>query len=350
MARMSFQISDELRAFLRQVVVRIDWSEDGNSLVGPDAFADECCSGGRADGDVYEFAYLGRDGESRWKLALREQQIRDIVGGQLTEIDADREDIAQRTQRGDALIVWGEYADDGMRVRTQRELAIALDALHAAAAEPDAAKSLRLWSTADDQLFAVIYGEQCAIYVVQYRDGYGTSAGDPTRTETFAITDHDAGMLVVPWADCVPWPVARSALLGFAETGELGDEVGLDGRIPGALLILGDTTRESELATRGTPNADPARTSLLRVNPFARWARRLIDALRGLELIELLDLRLDAVTLSLAAILAAHGEDALDSLRIAERLTNEIGAAKGVDRMFATPGDLQVALRRTREG
>ncbi len=94
---------------------------------------------------------------------LREQQIRDIAGGQLTEIDAEREDIEQRAARGDALIVWGEYAEDSMRIRTPHDLGVALDALHAIAEQPDMPQSFRLWSTADDQLFGVVYGEQAAI-------------------------------------------------------------------------------------------------------------------------------------------------------------------------------------------
>jgi hypothetical protein len=331
---------------MRRVVVRIDWSDDGNSLVGDNAISDENTSGGKTSGDTYRFTYFAKDQTSRWNIALREQQIRDIAGGELSEIDAERDDISTRAAKGDPLIIWGTYPDDAMRVRTERELGIALDALYAAAAQPDAAKSLRLWSRLDDQLFAVIYGEQCAIYVVQTSDGgYGTTAGDHTRTEAFDITDHDVGTLTIPWADCVPWPDARKALIGFAETGELGLE--LDYRMPSALLILGDTSREHELETRGQPAADPSRTSLVRINPYTRWARRLIDALRTLELIELLDVAVDGVTLQVAATLASHGDEAVDSLRMAERVAKEIGALRGVDRIFATPGDLQVALRRT---
>ncbi|HEV7557876.1 MAG TPA: hypothetical protein VGO00_20560, partial [Kofleriaceae bacterium] len=163
------------------------------------------------------------------------------------------------------------------------------------------------------------------------------------------IADHDVGTLTIPWSDCIPWPVARAGLLRFAEIGELGPGIELEYRMPSPLLILGDTTREAELAQRGQPSADPSRTSLIRINPFTRWAGRLIEVLRGLELIELLDNVVPAVTLQLAAMLAAHGEQAVDSPRMAQRLASEIGTIRGVDRMFATPGDLQVALRRSRD-
>ena len=133
----------------------------------------------------------------------------------------DRRDVGRG--RGDALLVWGEFADDGLRSADPARAGVALDALHAAAEQPDSPQTLRLWSTKDDQLFAVIYGDQCAIYVVESATGYGTSAGNPTRNEAFELTDDDAGALTVPWSDCVPWDAARTALMRFAETGELGD-------------------------------------------------------------------------------------------------------------------------------
>lgn len=349
--RLTFEIPDEFRAFMRKVIVKIDWSDEGGSLLGADAIHDDCGSGGQIEHETYRFTYLSKDGLYRWTITLREQQIRDIAGGELGEIDADREDLVGRTAvRGEALIVWGEFADDALRVRTQHELAVALDALHAAAEQPDAPQTLRVWSTTDDQLFAVIYGDQCALYVVESKEGYGTSAGDPTRTEAFELVDQDAGALTVPWSDCVPWELARAALLRFAEAGELGPDITLDGRIPVALLHLGDCDRAAELATRPEPAADPARTSLMRISPFARWGRRLIDSLRTLGLIELLDTAQDRVLVELAPLLHAQGEKALVSPRSADRLAGELGAIRGVDRLFANGSDLQTALRRTKDG
>jgi len=354
--RLGFRVPDEFRAFMRKVVVKIDWSDEGGSLVGADAIQDECGHGGRIEPETYRFVYAPKDARHRWTLTLREQQIRDIASGALSEVDADREEVGAGdggdgapAARGEALLVWGEFGDDALRVRTQRELGVALDALKAAAEAPDSPRTLRLWSPSDDQLFAVIYGDQCAIYVIESAHGYGTSTGDPSRPEAFDLVDPDAGPLVVPWSDCVPWTQARGALLGFAENGELGPHVALDRRIPVGLLHLGELDRAAELETRPAPNADPALTSLMRINPFATWARRLLDGLRAIGLIELTDSSVDRVLLELASLLHTHGENALVSPRTSDRLANEIGALRGVDGMFANGGDLQTALRRTRE-
>ena len=348
--RLSFTIPEDFRTFMRQVVVRIDWHDEGGSLEGAAAMQTECGHGGQIEPDRFQFVYLGKDGRHRWVIKLSEQQIRQIALGQLEEVDADQEELgpdpSTRTASGEALLVWGEYGDDAMRVRTQRELGVALDALHAMAEAPETPQTLRLWSTADDQLFAVIYGDQCAIYVIDSEHGYGTSAGE-LREESFEVFNADAGTLVIPWADCVAWETAKKALLLFAETGQLGEGIQLDGRIQSPLLILGECNRATELETRPAPPADPARTSLLRVNPYAQWARRLIDHMRGIELIELLDTAHDHVLLQLAHLLHLRGSKALDSPRVAERLSKEIGAIRGVDRLYATGSDLQVALRRT---
>jgi hypothetical protein len=354
--RQGFRIPDDIRAFMRKVVVKIDWSDESGSLVGVNAVVDDCVRGGRVDPEVYRFVYTPRDEPVRWTLTLREQQIRDIASGELREVDADREELAGPegtaggpVPHGEALLVWGEFGDDALRVRSPRELGVALDALKAAAEVPDAPQSFRLWSTSDDQLFAVVYGDQCAIYVVEGRDGYGTSSGDPTRTEAFGLVDQDAGSITIPWSDCVPWTAAKSALLRFADEGVLGPDVALDGRITPALLHLGELDRAAELETRPEPAADPARTSLMRINPFATWARRLVEHLRNMGLVELLDTALDRVIVDVAPLLHAHGEVALVSPRTAERVANEIGALRGVDQMYANGGDVQTALRRTKD-
>lgn len=348
--REAFRVPDEFRAFMRKVVVKIDWSDEGGSLMGADALQDDCGHGGRIEPEVYRFVYLGKDGAEKWTITLREQQIRDIANGDLTEIDADREVVATTPAAvGDPLLVWGEFAEDALSIRSQRELGVALDALHAAGEVPDSPQTLRLWSKKDDQLFAVIYGDQCAIYVVESEaSGYGTSAGDPTRTEAFELSDGDVGALTVPWSDCVPFEAARIALMRFAETGELPG-ITLDGRIPVTILPLADCNREAELTSRPAPVMDPGRSSLMRINPYAMWARRVLDTLRAMELIELLDTAYDRVLVELAPLLHHHGEKALVSPRTADRIANELGALRGVDRMFATGSDLQTALRRTKD-
>src|SRR5689334_9936323 len=84
-----------------------------------------------------------------------------------------------KTSRGDALVVWGEYADDALWLRTEADLAIALDGLHAMGVVQPC--MMRLWSPRDDQVVAVLSGFECAIYVIESQHGYGRTVGDPTR-------------------------------------------------------------------------------------------------------------------------------------------------------------------------
>ena len=332
---------------MREVAARLEW-DDRVSVVGGDAFRAECGRGGRIEGrDSYEFTYFTPDGFGRWALTLSEQQIRDIGAGVVDEIDGEELDNATRRVRGEALLVWGEYDQDALRVRSKTELGVALDALQACAAITPV--TLRMWSVSDEQVFAVLDGLECAIYVVASADGYGTSVGDPTRNDVLDITDHDAGTFAVAGADRIPWRVARAALIHFAEAGTLGPEVILDGRIPSQLLVFGDFDREAELATRRMPAADPALTSLPAKAPHGAWAERLLGGLVDLQLIELDMSILEAVTARVSMLLAQWGDEAQDSVEAAQRFARELGRVRGVAGVFATAGDLQIALRRTQD-
>ncbi len=341
----SFAVSGPFREFMRDVTAQLDWG--GGALTGPEALESACARGGRIDGtDVFRFVYIG-DGDRRYAIELREQQIRDIATGNLSEVDASPFDETTRTARGEPLLVWGEYDEDALRIRTLGDLALALDALRAVGAQIPLA--VRLWSPADDQLVSVLNGPDCALYVVASAKGYGTSVGDPTRDDTFELLDHDIGTMTVRWADVVPWRVARSALLRFAEHGELGDDVILDDSIPSQLLMLGDLDRAAELETRRPPPVEPARSSLADKAPQGMWARRLVASLLERELIELDDSILHTIVTRIALLLVQHGQDAQDSADIAALLAKEIERVRGIGALFATGGDLQIALRRTQE-
>jgi hypothetical protein len=58
---------------------------------------------------------------------------------------------------------------------------------------------------------------------------------------------------------------------------------------------------------------------------------------------------LDAVTARVAIMLTQWGEDAQDSPELAQRLAQELSRLRGVGALFATAGDLQIALRRTQD-
>ena len=77
----------------------------------------------------------------------------------------------------------------------------------------------------------------------------------------------------------------------------------------------------------------------MRKNPYATWARRLLEALRAMRLVELLDTAFDKVLVELAPMLHAHGERRARCRRAPPiGCANELGAMRGVDRMF---GDRQ---------
>jgi hypothetical protein len=345
--RQTFQIPADFREFMRDVVEQIDGSDRG-ALVGNDALQHECGRGGRvADTDIFKFTYFTADGHGRWMIGLREQEIHEIAEGRLREIEADQLDANTRTSRGEALVVWGEYDEDALRGRSLFDLGIVLDGLHSIAeVEPCA---LRLWSISDDQAFAVINGNDCAIYVVASSDGYGTSVGDPTRSDEFPIVDHDAGAMTVGGRDCIPWRIARLALIQFADSGKLGDQVILEGSISSQLLMFGDFDRLAELETRRPPTADPAMSSLPAKSPHGAWAKRLLDSLLELALIEIDTSIHDSVGARLAILLMQHGSEAQDSPEAAQRLERGLAKLRGVGALFATAGDLQIALRRTQD-
>ncbi|MEO6774312.1 MAG: hypothetical protein ABI467_15050 [Kofleriaceae bacterium] len=340
----SFAVSDPFREFMRDVTAQLDWG--GGALTGPDAIEAEHCRGGRIEGtDVFRFV-CDRDGR-QVAIELREQQIRDIAAGNLSEVDAELVTDAGRVARGEPLLVWGEYDEDALRIRTLGDLALALDTLHAIGNQMPHA--LRLWNAHDDQVVCVLNGLDCAFYVITSHHGYGTSVGDPTRTETFELVDHDLGTISLRWSDFVPWRAGKPALMHFAEFGVLGDTVILDGTIPSQLLMLGDYDREAELESRRPPPVEPAKSSLADKAPQGLWARRLVASLLERQLIELDDAILQAINSRVALLLVQHGHDAQDSVETAAQLVKEIERVRGVGALFATGGDLQIALRRTQD-
>ncbi|HUS33221.1 MAG TPA: hypothetical protein VMZ53_32185, partial [Kofleriaceae bacterium] len=333
---------------MREVAAKVDFGEIGTA-VGDNALEHECGRGGRVEkgSQLYRFTYLEKGGYGRWEIELREQQIRDIAAGLIEEIEAVQLAEGTRANRGDALIVWGEYDEDGLRVRTLSDLAIVLDGM--AASSMIAPCLVRLWGTSDQQAIAALNGLDAAVYVIESEQGYGRSVGDPTRTETFRIIDHDVGSIDIPWADVVPWRIVRDALLRFVEYGDLGDQVILDGSIPTQFLMLGDYDRQAELASRRPPPMDPAQSSLPQKAPHGEWAKRLLRTLIELQLIEIDMHIVDAILARLAILLVAHGDDALDAPEPAQQLAKQISKVRGVGALFATGGDLQIALRRTQE-
>ncbi|MDX2092649.1 MAG: hypothetical protein SFX73_32590 [Kofleriaceae bacterium] len=368
---------------MRAVVSRLDGPGGVRGVDVEDAFKADCGYGGRIDkNDTYRFRYITADGQARWDLVLREEQIRDIADGLLIEVDGTLFELA-RSKRGTGvgypLLVWGRNALDALHVHERSDFETAIDLLHDASVEGP--RFVRLWSAAEDQLVAALWDDRNALYVVESHEGYATSMGDSSLRESFVVEDPEGHPLTVPLADCVSWDYARRALLRFVETGDLGD-VPTEGRIPSSLLMMGEVDRTAAIAARGDVPTELVRSSLSfsagldeytspvsieRVGPIgdltgehdlempmgplelAGWARRLVEALQARALIELIPrANLDDLTYQLAGLLEEHNAEAERSLETANWLARKIGLLRGVATMFASGEQLQVLLRRSR--
>ncbi|HLL25635.1 MAG TPA: hypothetical protein VK427_26040, partial [Kofleriaceae bacterium] len=180
----SFLVPDDFRAFMKRVVAYVDMPGDDKFLDAEDALHDETGYGGRIEPGTFRFSYITKDGVYKWELVLADKAVRDIADGLLIEVPGVRHEIARTKERmptGEPLLVWGEYRDDALAIQHEDQLAAALDALHAASF--DEPRMLRLWSVTDDLCVAVIDGDDCALYVIESIEGYGTSRGDASRTD-----------------------------------------------------------------------------------------------------------------------------------------------------------------------
>ena len=403
MAAEVFEVTGDFRAWMQQVVAYLDVPADNKLLDAPDALRDECGYGGRIDGaDTYEFTYLQLDGHAKWVLRMKEAAIRNIADGFLDEIMGERHELpsqsSERIPKGYPLLIWGEYGDDALCPRDGEQVVLALDSLHSSAGEQP--RMLRMWTSCDDQLIAVVWGDFCAIYVIESPEGYATSRTDHSTTGVLEVNDHDGKPMSIPFSDCVPWEVAKRALINFVGSGELGPDIKVDGVIPTVLLVLGEVDRQTVLAQRQEPPRVLERSSLanarmpatpqaesvpeeiaerentqpvtvdqvqsvrevttkqpvhrntplpINVGDQLVWARRLIDHLQSRELLEINGAsNVDEIGYQLCGLLEAHWAEAEHSLDTANWLCNEIGAVRGV-KIYATGGDLQIALRRSRE-
>ncbi len=119
--------------------------------------------------------------------------------------------------------------------------------------------------------------------------------------------------------------------------------------------MLGDFDRASVIAVRGEPPVElglsslPSMVPTTRHDPSVTWAERVIDALRLHGLVEVDDGRgRESVIERLSSLLRSYGDEAVDQEPTADWLANEISMLRGVDKLIATGGDLQIALRRSR--
>ena len=250
-----FEIPDDFRAFMRDIVARLDFGDDPASVVGdvrskPSAGA----AGASRARDLFRFQYIANGGHDRWEIELRQQQMRDIAGGLIDEVEASGSPRATRASRAaSALLVWGEYDEDALRIRSLGDLGVALDAMQldrhvepccSGCGRPATIRSSRCQRPRLRALHRRLAARLRHL---------GRRSDAPRHVRVRSTTT--SARSSIPWADCIPWRVARPALLRFAEHGELGEQVILDGSDPEQFLMLGDYDRAAELATRRTPRA-----------------------------------------------------------------------------------------------
>ena len=189
----SFKIPDDFRAFMREVAAKVDFGEIGTA-VGENALEHECGRGGRIEhgSSTYRFTYLAKTVTVAGRSSCASSRFATSRAGSSMRSKRCSWPKARARNRGDALIVWGEYDEDALRIRSLTDLAIALDAMQACEHVSEPCSS-GCGAPRDQQCVAALNGLDCALYVVASEEGYGRSVGDPTRNDTFAVVDHDVG-------------------------------------------------------------------------------------------------------------------------------------------------------------
>src|SRR5688572_26694445 len=91
-----FEIPDDFRAFMQQVVAYLDIPSDDKFLDAEDALQNAVGYGGRIDGaGTYRFVYITADGHAKWELVLPETAVRDIADGLVIDVEATRHDLVR---------------------------------------------------------------------------------------------------------------------------------------------------------------------------------------------------------------------------------------------------------------
>lgn len=344
--------------------------------------------------------------ESEIRLIVDGLQIE--AEGQRSEIVRKR----SREPSGPPLIVWGAYDDDALLVHRLDDLIAALETLHQHAYEKPRIVRLwsssddqlvaAMWqdvcalyviesadgyatSTGDAQrtdafevpdheghLLAVRWAD-CVPWQVACRAlirfaGHGELGpevtvegripsqllmhGELDRETVLASRAAPAGD---PRSSSLPRLLATPVAAMVDAVTELTSPVmmpGGDDRISSPLIEPPSPAARGEAAPQhgsaGVSTA-PMKPLVAPVAELTAWGHRLLQALAMQGLLELgAAANVDEIAYQLSGLLQAHGDEAQHGLELAEWLGNELGAIRGVARMFATGGDLQVALRRTR--
>ncbi|HEY3445828.1 MAG TPA: hypothetical protein VGK67_05650 [Myxococcales bacterium] len=354
-----FEVPEDLRAFLLEVVEAIDQvpaQERAQAFRAEDAFQSGCGYGGR-DGERFRFVYFPERRGERWILALDEAEIRAFAGGArrlLTPRIEKAERKPQRWPSGEGLLVWGRTSREAMAAGDLQELACALEALRGQGKRSP--QVFRLWSRLDDLLRAVVFEDRCALQVA-FQDGTCLrTQGDPAAPGELEAEDVDGTQFKVRWAHALAWEQVAQALPTFVQTGELGSLPTQDTSEPrlaqlaslgrrGALHDLGPVPRGLEGTSLAVPTPESAIPALTEGDEDLAWARGVLDWLGSLALVELEDAA--AAARGLAELLRERGDEAVDSLEEAEELLEQMAGLAGFSEIFASVDELRRALKES---
>ncbi|MBI5542837.1 MAG: hypothetical protein HY901_03035 [Deltaproteobacteria bacterium] len=353
MAKRSFEVPDDFRDFLREVVKILEGARERSLLDAEDALQSGCGYGGRVDGcDGYQFVYFSETSRERWTVRLGERQIREIAGGRLREVPAEVVSTARQrcsgAGEGDTLLLWGQQAHDALVAEDAQGLAEGLDALHRLAQRRPC--GFQVWSRFDDLLHGVLFEDECALQVV-----WSNGARVSTRREGGAEP-----RLQIRWADSLSWKVVRPAVLEFARTCQIG-ELPTDPSADPGLVLVALQGRRAALSRLGEVSRSLAQTSLRDALQGGKesgsalregdedlgWARRVLKALVEEGLLEIEDEGVAAR--GLARLLRDVGDEAVASHEEAEELAEALADLAGVGELYASVDELRRALRDTFE-
>lgn len=356
MTQWLFEVPEDLRAFLAEVVARLDARPAAGALDAEDALQSGCGYGGRVAGtDAFRFVYFTEARDERWTLSLTEKEIRAVAAGAQRKVAPRVEPIGHRVRprpSGEAILQWGASGREAMRVQSAAELAAALEGVRALGERRP--QAFRLWSRRDDLLRGVVSGGECALQVVWSDGTYARSEGRGGAHEALRAQDVDGEPVDARREHCVAWAEARAVALGFAEDGEIGAlrtvataepdlVLAAAGGRRGVLADLGPVAAALEDASLAVPSSAGEGATLTEGDEDLRWARELLAALGARRLVELEDEARAAR--GVAQLLREHGEDALGSHEEAEELAEAIAALPGVGELYASADELREALR-----
>jgi len=212
-------------------------------------------------------------------------------------------------------------------------------------------RSLRLWSRRDDLLLVAQHDGLCALQFLRSDGQYGTSAGDPARTDELEASDLDGTTRTLRGSDFVPLTEALPLILRFVADGDVPDTDAWNPMFSGPFFEL--SLQVGTGPVRVDAPSDPWSTSLAPLfgsRPAASvppWAVVFVRICKEQELIALTsDADPHAVAASVAGVVEALAQSPLTPLQIAEHVADAMTDIAGIDEVFASAIQTSDALHQ----